>query len=137
MARRSAVTDVLSMLKQHSARYPRFVLGAILAVAIAGIPLLRAEPADVFSITNIDSVDPVASGQQLTYTITVVNTGGAKVNNVVLADQINGVGGIGVPPAARADQHARRLQPDRQSRHLQRRHDRGVRHVGGDHPRAS
>ena len=98
MARRSAVTDVLSMLKQRSARYPRFVPGAILAVAIAGMPLLRAEPADVFSITNIESSDPVASGQQLTYTITVVNTGGAKVNNVVLTDQVNGVGGIGVPP---------------------------------------
>ena len=98
MARRRTGSDILSIFEQHSTRSRRFLLGAMLAVAIAGIPLLRAEPADVFSITNIDSVDPVASGQQLTYTVTVVNTGGAKVNNVVLADQVNGVGGIGVPP---------------------------------------
>jgi uncharacterized repeat protein (TIGR01451 family) len=98
MARRSAVTNVFSLLEHRSATFPRFVLGTILALALAGIPLLRAEPADVFSITNIESSDPVASGQQLTYTITVVNTGGAKVNNVVLSDQVNGVGGIGVPP---------------------------------------
>src|SRR5262249_58341520 len=40
----------------------------------------------------------IASGGQLTYSITMVNTGGAKVVNAVMTDQLNGVGGIGVPP---------------------------------------
>jgi len=50
------------------------------------------------SITKSDSVDPVASGAELTYTITVVNTGGAKVGSLILTDQVNHLAGIGVPP---------------------------------------
>jgi uncharacterized repeat protein (TIGR01451 family) len=73
-------------------------LTAILALATVGVPIAPADPASPFAITNVDSPDPVASGAELTYTITVVNTGGAKVNDVVLSDQVNGVGGIGVPP---------------------------------------
>ena len=76
----------------------RIMLAASLAAAVAGIAIVHAQSNGVFSITNVDSPDPVASGQQLTYTITVVNTGGAKVSNVVLTDQVNGVGGIGAPP---------------------------------------
>lgn len=76
----------------------KIMLAALFAAAAAGVAILQAQSNGVFAITNIDSMDPVASGQQLTYTITVVNTGGAKINNVVLADQVNGVGGIGVPP---------------------------------------
>jgi uncharacterized repeat protein (TIGR01451 family) len=50
------------------------------------------------SITNVDSPDPVATGSQITYTIVVTNTGGAKVDNVVLTDQFNGLVGFGNPP---------------------------------------
>ncbi len=44
------------------------------------------------------SPSPVASGTEITYFITAVNTGGAKVDNVVMTDQLNGVGAIGFPP---------------------------------------
>ena len=72
---------------------------AVFAAAIAAADsIVQAQNGGVFSITNVDSVDPVASGQELTYTITVVNKGGAKVTNVSLADNVNGLGGIGVPP---------------------------------------
>lgn len=74
------------------------VLTAVLALGAPGVFMALADPASPFSITNVDSPDPVSSGAELTYTITVVNTGGAKVHNVVLSDQLNGVGGIGVPP---------------------------------------
>src|SRR6266542_4353572 len=57
-----------------------------------------ADPVSPISLTKTDSPDPVASGAELTYTITAVNTGGAKVSNVVLTDQVNGIGGIGNPP---------------------------------------
>ena len=50
------------------------------------------------TITNVDSPDPVQSGSQILYTVVVTNTGGAKVNNVVLTDQINGVVGFGNSP---------------------------------------
>src|SRR5207247_510387 len=73
-------------------------LTAILALGLVGVPIAPADPASPFAITNADSPDPVASGSQLTYTITVVNTGGAKASSLVLSDQVNGVGGIGVPP---------------------------------------
>ena len=66
------------------------MLGAYVPVAAAG-PL---------TITNVDSPDPVQSGNQILYTIVVKNTGGAKVNNVVLTDQINQVVGFGNPPCS-------------------------------------
>ena len=47
---------------------------------------------------SVDSPDPVQSGGQILYTVTVSNTGGAKVDNVHLTDQINGVVGLGNPP---------------------------------------
>jgi uncharacterized repeat protein (TIGR01451 family) len=74
------------------------LLTALMGVGTAGLFVALADPISPFSITNTDSPDPVASGAELTYTITVVNTGGAKATNVVLSDQLNGVGGIGVPP---------------------------------------
>lgn len=46
---------------------------------------LNATNADV-SITKIDSPDPIASGQQLTYTITVLNSGPLPAANVKLFD---------------------------------------------------
>ena len=79
-------------------RATKVVFAAGLAFATAGPPAALADPGSPVAITNVDSPDPVASGAQLTYTITIVNTGGAKIDNVVLSDQLNGVGGIGVPP---------------------------------------
>jgi uncharacterized repeat protein (TIGR01451 family) len=71
----------------------------LLAVVMApSAALVSASPASVVSVQNIDSPDPVESGSQLTYTITVVNTGGAKATEVELNDQVNGVAGIGTPP---------------------------------------
>src|SRR4051812_37986612 len=67
------------------------------AVLVTG-RLMLADPASPMTIIDVDSPDPVASGGQLTYSITMVNTAGAKVANAVLTDQLNGVGGIGVPP---------------------------------------
>jgi len=77
----------------------RLLLVSALSAALAsGVAIVLADPASPVTISDVDSPDPVASGGQLTHTITVVNTGGAKISNVVLSDQLNGVGGIGVPP---------------------------------------
>lgn len=57
-----------------------------------------ADPTSPIDVSHVDSPDPVTSGAQLTYTTTIVNTGGARLTNVSLANQVNGVGGIGVPP---------------------------------------
>ena len=70
----------------------------LLSATIAGASILFADPASPVTITDVDTPDPVASGAQITHTITIVNTGGAKIINVVMSDQLNGVGGIGVPP---------------------------------------
>ena len=68
----------------------------LLASLVATVsPVAAAGP---LTITNSDSPDPVQSGAQILYTIVVTNTGGAKVSNVVLTDQINGVVGFGNPP---------------------------------------
>lgn len=74
------------------------VISAFAIIAVIAVPAVIADPASPFTITNIDNPDPVASGAEVTYTITVVNTGGSKTTEVVLSDQLNGVGGIGVPP---------------------------------------
>ena len=76
----------------------RVALATGLACVVAAISITLADPVSPLSVTKVDTPDPVASGAELTYTITIVNTGGAKVTNVVLSDQLNGVGGIGNPP---------------------------------------
>ena len=76
----------------------RVAFAASLAGVFAAISIVLADPGSPVSLTNADAPDPVASGSEITYTITARNTGGAKVDNVVLTDQLNGVGGIGVPP---------------------------------------
>ena len=81
-----------------STRSPRFAIGLILATVMAAGGLMLADPASPVTISDVDSPDPVASGAQLTYTITMVNTAGSQVTNAVMTDQLNGVGGIGVPP---------------------------------------
>jgi uncharacterized repeat protein (TIGR01451 family) len=74
------------------------VLAIVLTLGFSGTPSALADPSSPLSVTKTASPSPVASGAEITYTITVVNTGGAKVSNVVMTDQLNGVGGIGVPP---------------------------------------
>lgn len=58
-----------------------------------------ADPASPITVTNTASPSPVASGAQITYTITTKNTGGSKIDNVGLTDQLNGLGTIQSPPA--------------------------------------
>lgn len=70
----------------------------LLPLLVCVSPPASADPVSPFTITVTDSPDPVALGAELTYTITMVNTGGSKATNVVMTDQLNGVGGIGVPP---------------------------------------
>src|SRR5262245_48855786 len=81
-------------------RFWSLALAATLSAALAaGVAVvLLADPSSPVTITDVDTPDPVPSGAQLTHTITIVNNGGAKISNVVFSDQLNGVGGIGVPP---------------------------------------
>jgi uncharacterized repeat protein (TIGR01451 family) len=77
---------------------------ALLVLALFAFGLITplvaaADPDSPLTVTKTANPNPVASGQQLTYTITTVNTGGSKVDNVVLTDQVNGVGVIQTPPA--------------------------------------
>jgi uncharacterized repeat protein (TIGR01451 family) len=73
------------------------LIGALVILGMSG-PAAWTDPSSPITIDHVDSPDPVASGAQLTYTTTIVNTGGSKITNVVLSNQVNGVGGIGVPP---------------------------------------
>ena len=75
-----------------------FALVSMVAALMVATGLILADPASPVTVSIVDSPDPVASGAQLLYTITIVNTGGAKITNMVLSDQVNGVAGIGVPP---------------------------------------
>ena len=81
-----------------STRNPRFAIGLILATMMAAGGLVLADPSSPVTVTIADSPDPVASGAQLLYTITVVNSGGSKLTKMLLSDQVNGIAGIGVPP---------------------------------------
>jgi uncharacterized repeat protein (TIGR01451 family) len=75
-----------------------FVLATFVAQLVV-VPAAIADPGSPLSVTKTATPNPVASGAQLTYTIVVQNLGGAKVDNIVLTDQINGVGVIQAPPA--------------------------------------
>ena len=66
---------------------------------IATVSPVLADPVSPLTVVKTADKNPVAAGQQLTYTINVTNTGGAKVTNVVMTDQVNGVGVIQNPPA--------------------------------------
>lgn len=79
-------------------RFGAALMSALLMVSALpafGMPVAAANP---LSITNVDNPDPVVTGSELLYTIEIVNNGGAKISNVVLTDQINGVVGFGNPP---------------------------------------
>jgi len=75
-----------------------FAIALLLAAVAAAGRVMFADPASPMTIIDVDSPDPVASGGQLTYSITMVNTAGSKVTNAIMTDQLNGVGGMGVPP---------------------------------------
>ena len=81
----------------------RAVIGTLLMVAAVlqpgFAPVVSADAISPLSVVKTASSNPVASGAELTYTIVVTNTGGAKVDNVVMTDQVNGVGVIQSPPA--------------------------------------
>ena len=72
---------------------------ALVALGLATAPVASADPTSPLTVTTVASPSPVASGAQITYSITIVNTGGSKVTNLVLADQLNGVGTLQSPPA--------------------------------------
>src|SRR3990170_6979538 len=74
-------------------------VAVLVALGVAAIRLVSADPSSPFSITKTDSADPVESGAVLTYTITVVNTASPKVNNVIMTDQVNHLGSLTDPPA--------------------------------------
>ena len=76
----------------------RLLLAILLLCGTVGSPSLFADPASPLEVTVQDTPDPVAAGAQLLYTITIVNSGGASVDDVALTNQLNGIGGIGVPP---------------------------------------
>lgn len=75
------------------------VLASVLALlALILLPAGTVTAASPMSISVADSPDPVPSNSHILYTITMVNTGGAKVSNVTMTDQLNGVVGFGNPP---------------------------------------
>ncbi len=83
------------------ARWLTAVVGALLLV-LAG-PLaapVAADPVSPLVVTNVATPSPVTSGTEITYSITTTNSGGAKASNLVMSDQLNGVGTIQSPPAA-------------------------------------
>src|SRR5580765_2824581 len=75
-----------------------FALVSMVAALMVATGLILADPASPVTVSVVDAPDPVASGAQLLYTITIVNTGGSKLTNMLLSDQVNGITGIGVPP---------------------------------------
>jgi uncharacterized repeat protein (TIGR01451 family) len=74
---------------------------AILLTSLLGtvVPTVSADPASPLTVTKTANPNPATSGGLLTYTISIKNTSGAKVDTVVLTDQINGVGTVQAPPA--------------------------------------
>jgi uncharacterized repeat protein (TIGR01451 family) len=81
-------------------RLARRIIAATAAIGVVAaltVPLLAAPAAAdpvPLSISMSASSNPVASGTELTYTIDVVNNGGAQVDDVILTDQINGLTGL-------------------------------------------
>ena len=80
-------------------------LAAVLTALVASLAFAllggkaSADPSSPFSVTKSASASSIPSGTPLTYTIVVKNTGGASIGNVVLTDQVNGIGVIQNPPA--------------------------------------
>ena len=53
-------------------------LVSMVAALMVATGLILADPASPVTVSIVDSPDPVASGSQLTYTITMVNTAGPR-----------------------------------------------------------
>lgn len=86
--------------ERYGHRRRSFVTALTLALFMAQLTQapVTADPASPVSVVKTASATQIASGQELTYTIAVTNVGGAKVDNVVMTDQVNGVGVIPLPP---------------------------------------
>jgi uncharacterized repeat protein (TIGR01451 family) len=84
------------------ARAARGMLGTMLLLAMAlqpgAVSPVLADPASPLQVTKTANPSPVTSGALLTYTISIKNTSGAKVDSIVMTDQVNGVGTIQSPP---------------------------------------
>src|SRR6185369_16309858 len=70
----------------------------MLALGPVGAVPVSADPSSPLQVTKTANPNPVTSGGLLVYTIAIKNTGGAKVDSVVMTDQINGVGTVQAPP---------------------------------------
>ena len=68
----------------------RAVLASVMLIAALLQPGLvatvSADPVSPLLVTKTANPSPVTSGGQLTYTISMKNTGGAKVDTVVMTD---------------------------------------------------
>jgi uncharacterized repeat protein (TIGR01451 family) len=76
---------------------PAGLFGCLLLILAPGVAPALATNAGPVTVTMSAAPSPAISGGQLIYTISVVNTGGAKVTSVAISDQVNGLGGFGVP----------------------------------------
>ena len=128
----------------HRARL-RAVIGTLVIVATVLQPglasVVLADPISPVSVVKTASANPVASGAELTYTIIVTNLGSSKVDNVVMTDQVNGVGVIQSPPAlpqltiTSSKGTCTQGRPEREPRDLQRRDAQRPPGLDRHHPR--
>lgn len=81
---------LLRVLKRAAAAFLSTMLGLGSLIVFAG-PAFASNP---LTISKTSNPNPVSSGDQLTYTILVTNTGGARVTEVVLTDVVNGLTGV-------------------------------------------
>ena len=88
--------------RRGASHVTRAVLGSVMLISALLQPgfvsTVSADPLSPLLVTKTANPSPVASGGQLTYTIAIKNTGGAKVDSVVMTDQVNGVGTVQSPP---------------------------------------
>src|SRR5262245_7052742 len=72
--------------------YRLAAIAAVAAMAFApvgpALDVALADPVSPLAVTKTANPSPVASGQQITYTITMTNTGGSKITNLVVSDQL-------------------------------------------------
>ncbi|MQA25650.1 MAG: DUF11 domain-containing protein [Micromonosporaceae bacterium] len=94
----NSASSKASPLRRGGWAWRAAVRTAVLALIASGLTLGLGAPAHAAqpaSISVVASADPVASGSQLTYTITVGNTSdGALLEDVVITDQIEGMTGL-------------------------------------------
>ena len=81
-------------IKPRLGRPSAALLVIMMIVGVIGLTAGTAFAASPLTIKKTANPSPVASGQQLTYTLLVTNTGGSKVTEVYLVDVVNGMTGI-------------------------------------------